>query len=162
MDPGTLLCSTCDKPGHVAEVFPRTHEFLRYGSRSSSLNRSRRASAGAKSRTPYTQEQKTGYPGTNWRSSTPGPPTRTLPREGDSTALLAFNAVGQPESPPPSKTQDPKQALCFHAKLPVKNNLKMLKVCTWAKKYEVPSRWLLQGVTVLVVCNTVCTKTLGF
>ena len=93
VDPGTLLCPICKDSGHVAEVCPETHTFLKYArSRSTSLNCPRRPSADeAKTRLPYPQNQKTGYPRTNQRSTKPGPMTRILPRAGYTTALLAFH-----------------------------------------------------------------------
>ena len=44
--------------------------------------------------------------------------------------------------------------------MPAQNDLKMLKVQTWAQKDEAPKQWLRPGSTVLVVCDTGCTKTL--
>ena len=93
VDPGTLLCPTCKDSGHIAEVCPETHTFLKYTrSQSASFNRPRRASADeAKTQSPCPQDQKTGYSGTNRCSTTPGPMTCILPRAGDTTAFLAFH-----------------------------------------------------------------------
>ena len=49
---------------------------------------------------------------------------------------------------------------CFHARLPINNNLKKFKIRRLAQKEESPQQWLCKGSIVLAVCNTGCTKTL--
>ena len=93
--------------------------------------------------------------GTNQRSTTPGPALRVIPKEEQTSALLAS------QGPSHQRTGYPNQkGQCFHARLPAQNNLKMTKVQTWAQKDEAPKQWLRPGSTVLAVCDTGCTKTL--
>ena len=87
--------------------------------------------------------------------TTPGPATRVLPKEAQTSALLATQGQGHQKA----ETVNHK-GRCFHARLPAQNNLKMLKVQTWAQKDEAPKQWLRPGSTVLAVCDTGCTKTL--
>ena len=75
-------------------------------------------------RTPDGQAQKTTHPGANQRAGTPGPATRILPKDDAASALLAFQTVGRWEA---TTSANPKNQ-CFHARFPVQNNLKMLKV----------------------------------
>ena len=49
---------------------------------------------------------------------------------------------------------------CFHTTVPIKNDLKMLKLQAWPQKEDFPRRWLTEGSTVSAVCDTECTKTL--
>ena len=101
------------------------------------------------------QPRKTPHPGTNQWSTTPGPATRVLPKEAQTSALLAT----QGQCHQKAETVNHK-GQCFHARLPAQNDLKMLKVQTWAQKDEAPKQWLRPGFTVLAVCDTGCTKTL--
>ena len=70
--------------------------------------------------------------------------------------MLATQPAAHQETIPPA---DPKNQ-CFHATLPIKNDLKMLKIQTWAQKEESPQQWLRKGYTVLAVCNKGYSKTL--
>ena len=153
IDPDTLLCLTCDETGHVAEVCPTTHEL--YSSRPNSLSRARRPSSERAWRKTAEGPPKKTHPGPSQRSTTPGPATRVIPPEGQTSALLVVG--GQTHSPPSSTNQ---KGQCFHARLPDQNELKMLKVQTWAQKDEAPKQWLRPGSSVLAVCDTGCTKTL--
>ena len=132
----------------MTEVGPTMNNV--YGSCSSSLAWARRPSSErTKMRDP---EEGTGASpkGTNQRSSTPALATQVIPRDDPPSALLAAQLTAYQGKKTPS---DPKDQ-CFHATLPIKNNL------TWAEKEECPEQWLRQGSNVLVVCNTGCTKTL--
>ena len=79
--------------------------------------------------------RKTPHPGANQRSTTPGPATRVIPAEEQTSALLASQGQGHQG---PSDLNHNGQ--CFHARLPDQNDLKMLKVQTWAQKDEAPKR----------------------
>ena len=84
-------------------------------------------------KTPDNQLRKTAHPGANQRPVTPGPVTHVLPKDTPTSALLAVQALGRPESAAVNH-----KGQCFHARLPVQNDLQMLKVQTWAQKDEAP------------------------
>ena len=92
--------------------------------------------------------------GTTHGAVTPAPVSRVILSDGPPTALLAAQ---QPIRQPATLARKDQ---CFHATLPIKNNLKMLKLQTWPQKEDSPRRWLTRGSTVRAVCDTGCTKTL--
>ena len=79
------------------------------------------------------QRRKMAYPGANQGPATPGPVTRVLPKDAPSSALLEAQEQGHPKL---ATTNHKGQ--CFHARLPVQDDLKMLKVQTLAHKDEAP------------------------
>ena len=68
------------------------------------------------------------------------PVTRVMPKDAPSCALLAAQEQGHLES----ATSNHK-GHCFQARLQVQNDLKMLKVQTWAQKDEARRQWLRPG-----------------
>ena len=147
MDPTTLHCKTCNEMGHVKEVCPTTANL--YKSRSPSVAQARRPSAEkAKMKAPKGQA-KTESKGPTERAAIPAPASRVIPPDGPSAALLAAQIPIRQPSVLTGKDQ------CFHATLPIKNDLKMLKLQTWPQKEDSPRPWLTRGSTVRAVCTLV-------
>ena len=137
----------------MADICLTSHNI--FSSRNSSIAGARRPSSErAKMWTPDQQAQKPAQPGANQRSGTPGPTTRVIHKDGSPSALLASQPAAHQETAP---APNPKNQ-CFHAMLPIKNNLKVLKVPTWAQKMESPQQWLHKGSTVLAVCDMAAQK----
>ena len=82
--------------------------------------------------------------------------SESSPPDEPPSALLAVQPTAHQETEPSPTPRDQ----CFHATLPNKNDLKMLKLQAWPQKDDSPRHWLTQGSTVLAVCDTGCTKTL--
>ena len=99
-------------------------------------------------------QAKTESKGPAQRPPIPAPASRVILPDGPSTALLAAQVPIQQPVVLTGKDQ------CFQATLPIKNDLKMLKLQTWPQKEDCPRRWLTRGSTVRAVCDTGCTKTL--
>ena len=77
-------------------------------------------------------------------------------KQTNQTALLS----AQPQTQQPTTTPSAMKDQCFHTTVPIKNDLKMLKLQAWPQKEDFPRRWLTEGSTVSAVCDTKCTKTL--
>ena len=152
MDPKTLHCKTCNKTGNVNGVCVMTANL--YKSRRPNVEQARRPSSErAKMRAPEGQA-KTESKGPAQRPATLAPASGVIPPDGPSTALLAAEV---PIQQPMVRTRKDQ---CFHATLPIKNNLKMLKLQTWPQKEDSPCQWLTRGSTVRAICDTGFTKTL--
>ena len=154
MDPTTLHCKTCNEVGHMKEVCPTTANLYRSRSPSLAQGLARRPSAEkAKMKAPKRQAKREGK-GATQRAVTPAPASRVIPPDGPSAMHLVAQQPIRQTAILAGKDQ------CFHATLPIKNDLKMFKLQTWPQKEDSPRRCLTRGSTVRAVCDTGCTKTL--
>ena len=152
VDPTTLHCKTCNKIGHMKGVCLTKANL--YKSRSPSVAQARRLSSERAKMKAQEGQAKTEGKGPSQRPATPAPASRVIPPDGPTTALLAAQVPTQRPVFLTGKDQS------FHATLPIKNDLKMLKLQTWPQKEDSPRRWITRGSTVRAVCDTGCTKTL--
>ena len=155
-----LRCTTCKLTGHVADVCPETHTWIksfRSRSRSSSANRTCRQSGDDPNAKVPTPQDKPGNNGTNRRTTTPGPSTRVIPPAGETTAYFALGETGHQTKHPGSR----KLPVCFHSTFPdEETELPMIQVATWSEKDDAPAKWLRKGISLMAVADTGCTRTL--